>query len=312
MKPPFSIYVYNRNGLKQVNFTFLKKILSIGLLFFITLTFILSCINVYFSEISLFREISSLKEQQSCLTGEYEITRQHYNILAEQYIEIPMVKRIISLANPNLSDETVTLWTKLLVQHKTTLSKSLNQYSQKKLQMNNSPYSIDHGIALVLAVAAVESDFNLDLTSEKGAYGPMQLHPATIEYIGLRNPGNPTDNINAGIKYLRQLLNRFRQYPDQLELALASYNAGLGRVSETWMPLWGERWQNINHGLSLREKHFIETRSYVSTAVALARIFSSGDWNCNDPVFWSDYKHLSRFTNFTLSFQTAFTGGNYR
>jgi len=76
---------------------------------------------------------------------------------------------------------------------------------------------------LVRAVVQVESAYNPRARSPKGAAGLMQLMPATAERFGVKNVFSPEENIRAGVAYLRQLLNRFR---DNEELALAAYNAG--------------------------------------------------------------------------------------
>jgi soluble lytic murein transglycosylase-like protein len=80
---------------------------------------------------------------------------------------------------------------------------------------------------LVRAVVQVESGFNPSARSSKGAMGLMQLMPATAREFGVRNPFNPTENVRAGVAYLRQLLDRY----DDERLALAAYNAGPNAVS---------------------------------------------------------------------------------
>ena len=312
MPPLYSLFVVTEKDLKNVNVAAVRKKIYSGVFYFILIVAIVSIIKVFFSGLFLIKEISELKKQHTKLTSEYENVKQEYNVLAQQYIEFPIIKRIISSVNPFISDETVTLWAKLISQHKNSILSSLNAQSLNKLAAIRQPYSLEPAVALLLSVAALESDFNIDATSAKGAYGPMQLHPVTINYIGLENPDSPADNIKAGILYFRQFLNRYYEYPDQLELALASYNAGSGRVNDSWIPQWGNKWQDINRGLVLSTKNFAETRSYVSTAVALARIFSSGTWNTTDRLFWSDYKRFARNTNTALSFKIISASGNYR
>ena len=82
---------------------------------------------------------------------------------------------------------------------------------------------------LVRAVIQVESANNARATSPKGAMGLMQLMPATARQFGVINAYDPTENVRAGVAYLRHLLDR---YGNNEELALAAYNAGPGAVDK--------------------------------------------------------------------------------
>ena len=83
--------------------------------------------------------------------------------------------------------------------------------------------------SLVKAVIYTESYFNPDATSHKGASGLMQLMPATAEKYGVDDLYNPRQNITAGIKHLKYLLDL---YPHNIKLAIAAYNAGENAVNK--------------------------------------------------------------------------------
>jgi soluble lytic murein transglycosylase-like protein len=88
-------------------------------------------------------------------------------------------------------------------------------------------YALDP--ALLHAVIKVESNFNPQAVSSKGAIGLMQLMPLTAAALHVPNPFDPNDNIRAGAALLRRLLDRFG---GDLSLALAAYHAGERRVSQ--------------------------------------------------------------------------------
>jgi soluble lytic murein transglycosylase-like protein len=80
---------------------------------------------------------------------------------------------------------------------------------------------------LLEAVVQVESGYNPDAVSSKGASGLMQLMPATAHALGVSDPFDPEQNLMGGAKYLRQQLDRFN---GDEKKALAAYNAGPGAV----------------------------------------------------------------------------------
>src|SRR5580658_7370578 len=97
--------------------------------------------------------------------------------------------------------------------------------------------------ALVRAVIETESNWNPSAISRKGALGLMQLVPTTAQRFGANDALSPKQNVDAGVKYLKTLLER---YNGNLDLALAAYNAGEGAVDRA-------------HGVPA----FRETRNYV-------------------------------------------------
>ena len=109
-----------------------------------------------------------------------------------------------------------------------------------------------HGVdpMLVRALIQVESNYEPKAKSRKGAMGLMQLMPSTAREYKVRNPFDPKANIEAGIKHLKGLIDRFG-----VEMALAAYNAGEGAV---------KRFNGI--------PPYRETRNYVSRILSLAGI----------------------------------------
>jgi soluble lytic murein transglycosylase-like protein len=82
---------------------------------------------------------------------------------------------------------------------------------------------------LIKAVMGQESAFHPCSVSTAGAMGLMQLMPATAQAFAVTDPFAPAQNVEAGAKYLKQLIER---YHGDVRLALGAYNAGAGRVDQ--------------------------------------------------------------------------------
>jgi soluble lytic murein transglycosylase-like protein len=108
--------------------------------------------------------------------------------------------------------------------------------------------------ALLRAMVAVESAFDPSAISSKGAQGLMQLRPTTARRYGVSKPLDPRENLRGGASYIRDLLKR---YGNDVELALAAYNAGEDAVDR--------------HGRTIPP--FPETRAYVPAVLKFYRRF---------------------------------------
>jgi len=129
-------------------------------------------------------------------------------------------------------------------------------------------YGIDPRI--LSSVCFTESRYRLDAISPKGARGLMQFMPDTARRYGLQDPHDPRAAIDAGARYLRDLLFRFN---GRLDLALAAYNAGEGTVESylTGRPLrlTGGKIINSRGLVTGGLPPYPETRTYVNSILRL-------------------------------------------
>lgn len=126
--------------------------------------------------------------------------------------------------------------------------------AEKMVREAAERHSVDP--ALVRAVIETESNWNPGARSRKGAVGLMQLIPTTAQRFGVHDAYNPKQNVDAGVRYLKVLLER---YNGNLDLALAAYNAGEGAVDRA-------------HGVPA----YRETRDYVHKVQNAYNRVSSG------------------------------------
>jgi len=131
---------------------------------------------------------------------------------------------------------------------KTVLSKNekcLRAYDQMILK-TSARHDVDPD--LIRAIIFAESSANKHAVSKRGATGLMQIMPKTAKSMGVKNSRQPAQNIEAGTKYLKCLMD---EYDGNIKMALAAYNAGPGAVN---------RYKGI--------PPYKETRSYIKKVLA--------------------------------------------
>ncbi len=117
---------------------------------------------------------------------------------------------------------------------------------------------------LVRSVVKVESNYNPNAVSRKGAMGLMQLMPGTARSLNVTNPFDPNQNVDAGVRHLKRLLDN---YGGNVSLSLAAYNAGSAAVAR-----------------SAGVPHFAETRNYVRRITNLYNGGTPGSFIIGNPV----------------------------
>ena len=135
-------------------------------------------------------------------------------------------------------------------------------YQIKKAEMLYNPIILeaanlhDVDLTMVKAIIMAESGYNKKSVSRNGAVGLMQLMPRTARSLGVKDIFNPEENIHAGVRYFKTLLNRFK---GDEKLALAAYNAGARNVY---------KYKGI--------PPFRETRRYIRKVLAYQQFYKHG------------------------------------
>jgi hypothetical protein len=159
---------------------------------------------------------------------------------------------------------------------------------QQIIEKKSREYNIEP--SLVRAVIKTESNWDSMAISQKGAMGLMQLMPDTAKVMEVKNPFNPEENIEGGIKYLRYLLDRFN---GDLTLALAAYNAGPEKIKKFGgIPPIPETQRYVKQILSIHNNGDSSTQT---STVIYKVIYSDGSvLYTNTPLPYESLK-LSRF-----------------
>ena len=189
------------------------------------------CLSLILSVVSIFSISAQTKYKITANAGLAENVKS--NPAAER-VEDDTVKSIDKSSETNSSEKRnyqANLVINLPIISTLMVNKSLGSFSTGNQEIDiyieqfSGLYNIDP--LLIYAQMSQESSFKQKAVSHKGASGLMQLIPDTAKRFGVKNIYNPEQNIKAGVKYMRWLLDEF---DGDMSLALAAYNAGEGAV----------------------------------------------------------------------------------
>jgi hypothetical protein len=168
---------------------------------------------------AILRNGFSIRHERRQIIG--SVTRLYMEGDESSFVDIPTaeIDHFESLPDSSAPVAEPELWRPVMTTHPFDLTKAVKDAS--------GTYQLDPD--LVTSVIRAESAFNVHAVSPKGAQGLMQLMPQTASQLGVKNAFDPQANVEAGTRYLRELLER---YNFDLIKALAAYNAGPQRVEQ--------------------------------------------------------------------------------
>jgi len=205
----------------------MKKSLQLGLWALLLIT--LNAVPCPAADSAVLRNGFSIRHEHRKIMG--DITRLYIDGNQSNFVDIPTseIDHFESIPNPPTSAPTAataTTPTRPQPQPSTVTAARPFDLNQAVHQASGA-YQLDPD--LVTSVIRAESGFNVRAVSPKGAQGLMQLMPQTASQLGVRNAFDPQANVEAGTRYLRELLER---YNFDLVKALAAYNAGPQRIDQ--------------------------------------------------------------------------------
>jgi hypothetical protein len=185
-----------------------------------------------------------------------------------KYVDEGGVITLSDMPPPSSAREMISHVEKTRVTKRTRADYSEHYYNYL---IRNKAYKYNVDPSLIEAIISVESNFNSRAVSSKGAMGLMQLMPSTAKAMGVYNPFDPEDNIEAGVRYLKYLLKRFN---GDLRLALAAYNAGPTLVNQYGtVPPFKETVQYLKKIFSLyRGGTSVPVKSYTASSTVRKNI----------------------------------------
>src|ERR1700675_1611683 len=173
---------------------------------------LLSCAVLFGVAPSVRAEYVALRNGQRLRVTGYQLVAEKYRVQVAGGVVVDAIEEVVSIEPEDLF---APLPTPIAV---TAPFREIVKAAAKR-------YSVDAD--LITSVIAAESNFDPKAVSRRNARGLMQLLPVTAASLGVKNIFDPAENIDAGTRYLRDLL---QLYKNDLALTLAAYNAGPDRV----------------------------------------------------------------------------------
>ena len=184
----------------------------------VTRTFLLLALAFFLAPVLRAEYVVLRTGQRLSVTG-YQIIGDNYRLqMNGGFVEVP-VSEVLAI-------EPEEVFTPIVVPVKPSALGANAQFG-RLIQAASKRFNVDAD--LISSVIAIESNYNPKAVSRKNARGLMQLIPGTASRFGVQNIFDPRENIDAGTRYLGELLHR---YDNDLILALAAYNAGPQRVEK--------------------------------------------------------------------------------
>jgi soluble lytic murein transglycosylase-like protein len=155
------------------------------------------------------------------------------------------------------------------------------------IQNIGQKYRVEH--TLIHSIIRAESDYDRFAVSSKGALGLMQLMPATAIQYGVKNVFDPRENIEGGVKYIKDLI---KLYNGRTDLVLAAYNAGQEAVKKyNGIPPYRE----TRNYISKIMKRFGYDKEYIKGKTVIYKFYDKDGklWMTDDRAFYLKHKKNS-------------------